>query len=258
MSAAACPNCATPLQGPWCHGCGQKEIHSGDLTLKHAGHHLFHEMVHLDGRLWTTLQTLLMRPGQLSLDFLEGRRQRHLHPVRLFLLMAAFFFLLGNATVLRLEHIETRAPRVTRLYEDRARALGMSKAAFMQSRDNVLQYDYKLGVIASVLGVGVLQAVLFRRRFRELGAHLTVAAHNASAAFAFSIPLGWLMVFVPYAWASLLPAALATGVYDYFAFRRAYGESAVSTVWKVVLIVAFSTLCAWISMAVAFQFATAV
>jgi hypothetical protein len=258
VSASTCPNCATPRLGPWCHRCGQKEIHPGDLTLKHAGHHLFHETFHLDGRVFSTLKVLFARPGQLSLDFLEGRRQRHPHPVRLFLLMAALYFVLGNATVLRLEHIEARAPRVARLYEANAQALGMSKAAFVESRNPKLQTTYKLAVIASVVAVGGLQALLFRRRLQAIGAHLTVAAHNASAAFALSIPLGWLMVFVPYAWASLLPATLATGVYDYFAFRRVYGGSAVSTLWKVVLIVVFSSAWAWLAMFGAFRWATSV
>ncbi|HEY6553716.1 MAG TPA: DUF3667 domain-containing protein [Vicinamibacteria bacterium] len=87
--ADACENCGAAGSGEWCPGCGQKRVHAGDLSLRHATHQLVHEVFHLDGRLWGTLRLLLTRPGQLSLDFLEGRRQRHLHPARVYLVTAA-------------------------------------------------------------------------------------------------------------------------------------------------------------------------
>src|SRR5262245_8416703 len=88
-----CPNCGTPGDDHYCAHCGQKRIHEGDLSLAHAWHHALHESVHLDSRLFTTLKLLLFKPGQLTLDFVQGRRRRHIGPVTLFLTAAAIYFL---------------------------------------------------------------------------------------------------------------------------------------------------------------------
>jgi hypothetical protein len=60
------------------------------------------------GALWRTLRLLLTRPGQLTLEFLAGRRRRYLHPFRLYLLVSALFFLLASLTT----HWEVRTPQV--------------------------------------------------------------------------------------------------------------------------------------------------
>ncbi len=253
----ACANCDTPLQGEWCQACGQKRVHPDDLSLHHAGHHLFHELLHLDSRVWSSLRLLLTRPGLLSLDFLEGRRQRHLHPIRIFLLMAALFFFLGNATVLRLEHIEERSPRLAGLFESKAARAGMSKADYQAARNPILQATYKVALIGSVLVTGALQMILFRRRFRAAGQHLTVAAHNASAGFALNLPVGWATTLVPLAWAPLLASAAVVGVYDWLAFRRVYQESRLATGLKVLALTLFGVAWSWIAMAFAFRRALA-
>lgn len=254
---ASCANCGTELRGEWCHACGQKRPHEGDLALRHAGHHVVHELLHLDGRLWTSLRLLFARPGQLSLDFLEGRRQRHLHPIRIFLVTAALFFLLGNATVLRLAHIEEREPRLGRLLEWKASRAGMTKADYVASRDPVLQVTYKTATVASVLAVGALQMLLFRRRWRAVGEHLTVAAHNASAAFLLNLPVGWAMTLVPVTWAPLAASALVSGAYSWLAFRRTYGEPPLATTLKTLAVAALALAWSWVAMAVAFRRALA-
>jgi hypothetical protein len=239
---ASCPNCGAALTGDWCAQCGQKRVHAGDLSFGHAVHHLVEEVFHLDGKLWGTMRLLLTRPGELSLDFLEGRRQRHVHPVRLFLTMAALFFLLSNTTVLRLEHIETRAPQLSRLFEAKAKQAGLSKAAYLASRNPVLQNTYKLGVIASVFVVGLLLLALFRRRFRSIGEHLTVAGHNASASFLYALPVGWLTLLIPYAAAPLVASGLVGAAYGYLACRRVYAERPLPTALKVLAVVLFTEI----------------
>jgi len=82
--------------GSFCPACGQKRIHPGDLGLRHAWHHVLHEVGHVDGKLLNSLKLLFTRPGQLTIDFIEGRRARHVHPIQLFLLFGLAFFLLAQ------------------------------------------------------------------------------------------------------------------------------------------------------------------
>ncbi len=89
---APCPNCGTALAGPWCYTCGQKgeDFHR---SIWHLFAESFESLTHFDGRFWKTLPTLLVRPGKLTRDYLDGHRAAQIPPFRLFLvvLLAVFF-----------------------------------------------------------------------------------------------------------------------------------------------------------------------
>lgn len=91
-----CYNCKTPLLGHWCYQCGQ---HAEDY--RRSTRALFWEaMEHLfstDGRVWQTLPRLLTRPGELTREYLAGKRVRQVPPLRLFFVVLIILFLVGGA-----------------------------------------------------------------------------------------------------------------------------------------------------------------
>ena len=94
---AHCENCAAPLQGEFCHQCGQS-IHN---PIRHAGHaieEVFESFWHLDGRVFRTLRDLLT-PGHTAIEYLAGHRQRYLPPLRIFVIMSLLAFFVGRATI---------------------------------------------------------------------------------------------------------------------------------------------------------------
>ncbi|WP_226469531.1 DUF3667 domain-containing protein [Luteimonas panaciterrae] len=94
---AACEHCATPLQGHFCHRCGQ----SAHNPLKHLGHaieELFESFWHLDGRIFSTLRGLLV-PGRVAAEYLAGHRVCFIPPLRLFLILSVLTFFVGKLTV---------------------------------------------------------------------------------------------------------------------------------------------------------------
>lgn len=56
--------------------------------------HFFNDITHFDGKFVPTAGYLLARPGFLSKEYVSGRRQRYLHPVRMYVFTSALFFLL--------------------------------------------------------------------------------------------------------------------------------------------------------------------
>jgi Protein of unknown function (DUF3667) len=92
-----CANCATPLQGPWCHACGQsgEDFHRSIFRL--CGE-VVEGLLHMDGRLWRTLPDLMLRPGRLTRAYLEGHRAPQIPPLRLFLVVLLMIFLVGGLT----------------------------------------------------------------------------------------------------------------------------------------------------------------
>jgi hypothetical protein len=90
-----CPNCATPLAGPWCHECGQKgeEFHRSIWRL--AGE-AFEGFFEVDSRIWNTLPKLLFRPGKLTRAYLDGHRAAQIPPFRMFLIALVLVFFAGG------------------------------------------------------------------------------------------------------------------------------------------------------------------
>jgi hypothetical protein len=88
---STCLNCGAALTGAYCARCGQKAVNP-DPTLEGFIHETTHELVHWDGKIPATLKTLFLRPGILTVDFLEGRRARWLMPLRVYLICSLAFF----------------------------------------------------------------------------------------------------------------------------------------------------------------------
>jgi hypothetical protein len=87
-----CPNCGAELRGFYCHVCGQSNDDQ-HRSIWHLAWEGVEGLTHLDGRLGQTLPALFLNPGKLARDHLEGRRQRHVPPFRLFLITLLIFML---------------------------------------------------------------------------------------------------------------------------------------------------------------------
>jgi hypothetical protein len=93
-----CANCATPLAGPWCHICGQRgeEYHRSIWKLMWEA---VEGLTDLDGRMWKTVPRLVLRPGKLTREYLEGRRASQIPPFRMFLIVLLLVFFAGGLAV---------------------------------------------------------------------------------------------------------------------------------------------------------------
>ncbi len=92
-----CENCATPLQGGFCHRCGQAAANPIRDT-HHAIVEVFESFWHLDGRVFRTLRDLLS-PGRVARDYLAGHRARYIAPLRMFVIATLLTFFVGQYAV---------------------------------------------------------------------------------------------------------------------------------------------------------------
>ena len=92
--SANCLNCGAPLTGQHCVACGQAgDVHV--LSMKEVAGDVTHSLLHLDSRVWRTLRLLVLKPGELTREFIAGRHQRYLPPFRLYLAISILFFALS-------------------------------------------------------------------------------------------------------------------------------------------------------------------
>ena len=203
LEAAACLNCGRPLTGPYCANCGQKK-QATDLTLRELLHETTHELTNWDGKIPSTLKTLLIRPGVLTVDFLAGRRARWLSPLRLYLLCSLAFFVSkpiaeaisqrslrgvarvgitntdGSAalTSAELESIEKGLP---------ARIFGRDRLLRAAANNAQLNREIEASLPKAMFillpAFAGLTMLAWRRRLRRYPAHLYLALHLHSAWF---------------------------------------------------------------------------
>jgi hypothetical protein len=90
-----CENCGAALSGPYCAECGQPAIdyhRSFGSLMADAADAFFN----LDERFLKTFGLLVIKPWRLTIEFVEGKRVRHVHPLRVYLIASVTFFLVIN------------------------------------------------------------------------------------------------------------------------------------------------------------------
>jgi hypothetical protein len=89
-----CLNCGTVVTGKHCPQCGQS-AGTHVLSMKEVAGDVTHSLLHLDSRVWRTLQLLLRRPGELTREFIAGRHLSYIPPFRLYLAVSIIYFALS-------------------------------------------------------------------------------------------------------------------------------------------------------------------
>jgi hypothetical protein len=78
-----CRNCDTLLLGPFCHQCGQQHFDEVISTTAYV-RDVAQRVYRFDGRFIDTIRRCLTQPGNVALDYLEGRRSRVVDPLQYF------------------------------------------------------------------------------------------------------------------------------------------------------------------------------
>ena len=94
-----CLNCGHKLQGDdnFCSRCGQLN-NTKRQTFMDWVREVLGDFFAYDSRLLNSLTPLLLKPGQLSIDYINGKRSSHIHPMRLYLVVSFIMFLLISIT----------------------------------------------------------------------------------------------------------------------------------------------------------------
>ncbi|HSN60988.1 MAG TPA: DUF3667 domain-containing protein [Ferruginibacter sp.] len=86
-----CLNCNAQVYGKYCHICGQENVEPAE-SLWHLVTHFFNDITHFDGKFFSTLRLLLIKPGFLSTEYKMGRRNSYLNPVKMYVFTSFVFF----------------------------------------------------------------------------------------------------------------------------------------------------------------------
>jgi len=90
-----CLNCGHPLDisDKYCPNCSQANS-TKKLTLKDFVDEFFSGLINYDSKLLKTLYALLLRPGRITKDYVNGKRITYTNPFRFLLSLAFLYFLM--------------------------------------------------------------------------------------------------------------------------------------------------------------------
>ena len=266
---AACRNCSAPLDGPFCSQCGQKHHEHLDPSLREIAHEAGEELLHVDGKLLETARLLLTRPGELTREFLAGRRARYVSPLRLYLTASVLFFFVvvlvptkgdlglgltvsettGDGQVRRPITASERDSLV-RMFEEKAKKVGGISGAALRGfalaeaqpdlvRHEMVQAMPKI-MFVLVPFFALVTGLVYRRRRLHYPTHLIFALHVFAfyftvSAFARLTRLSGVDAVGDVAGAVVI---LATIAYLAIALRRMYGGRAWTTALRLATLLA--------------------
>lgn len=98
LEANHCANCDRAIAGPeqkFCPACGQ-DTPAHRIDWHFLGHELEHSVLHMDRGILYSLKQLMLRPGHLMRDYIEGRRAGQVKPLLLLTMMAAVVVVLSK------------------------------------------------------------------------------------------------------------------------------------------------------------------
>ena len=217
-----CLNCGTPLEGRYCHACGQKAA-SLHLGVHDFVHEATHEFLHLDGKILSTVKLLVTRPGQLTKEFIEGRRARYITPLRLYLTFSVLFFALAVLAPREQSIVRVGPGTSAATAQQQQKADEIGEAIF----HNMPRVMFVLLPVFALLTLA-----FYRRSMLYYVPHLYYAVHFHAFVF-FALTITALLALVS-AVGKVVGMALFLVVipYHYLALRRFFGESWPKTIVK--------------------------
>jgi hypothetical protein len=247
-----CTNCGAVAAEVFCARCGERQPDHHDLTLRHFAHEVFHELAHVDSKLFRTLHDLVLRPGFVTVEYFAGRKSRYIAPLRLFLTLFALQFLAYSAykpaAVYKLGTIAQtdRSGRLERGIEKVAAKKHTTREQFEEQVNERWHHALSLLQLFTIIGLALVLKMLYRQRF--LAEHLVFSAHFFSFAYLLSLVM-WpvyaivgVRVNLPQFFFSFLTFTLWT-IWLFRGQQRFYGASGGAAVAKTLI----ALLGAWLA-----------
>lgn len=101
-----CKNCGTAYRGNYCPGCGQT-CKTQRLTTRHAIEHMFNALVSADRGFLHTCTDLVLRPGHMMRDYIEGHRIHYISPISLLFVLSTIYVAVRFLIFQHVEHFQS-------------------------------------------------------------------------------------------------------------------------------------------------------
>ncbi len=88
-----CLSCGQLLKGEYCHHCGEKMINpKHDYSFFEFIEQTLDGFTHFDSKFLRSFKYLLLRPGLLTKEYIDGRRTKLMRPIQIFIIASVLFY----------------------------------------------------------------------------------------------------------------------------------------------------------------------
>ena len=245
-SSETCQTCGSELNGNFCSSCGEKKFNpKHDLSIIKFIEHSVDMYIHFDTKFFRTFKNLFFYPGQLTKDFISGRRVLFMKPMQLFVLASViFYFLLPDTSAYYSRVNELSDPGTLMRYNTKNKIF--EKTIKYHATENQIVATVNKNVIhSSKLFLflifplwALIMFALFYKSNKNFVAHLVFSLH----CFTFFIflhmfydyALSRFMNFFPLAY--LLPLFLIFAFYMFVAIKKFYLSRITVSIIKSVVV----------------------
>jgi hypothetical protein len=250
-----CPSCKQGVVTPFCPSCGERPLRPRDLTLRGLLEHLFEAFTNVDSKVLRSFRWLITRPGQLTVAYLQGRRQPFLGPVPLFLIANVLFFATealtgGKVFTTSLDsHLHTQpwSDFAPQLVANRLAQLHITLAQYAPVFDQAVALKARSLIIFMALFFALVPLLVFVRSKRPVAVHAVFSLH----VYAFLLLLFCVATTVPaidelfggpgleaFAFDAILSISLLVicAVYLFFATRAVYEVRGVARILSTLVL----------------------
>ncbi|MFZ1519220.1 MAG: DUF3667 domain-containing protein [Ignavibacteriaceae bacterium] len=255
-----CKNCGTLLSGQFCHKCGEKILGENDLSIFSIINLSFNTLTNFDSKFFKTFVSLLLKPGELTIEFINGRRKSYMQPFQTFVLVNLFFFFFLTSTDVfrKLPKWYFEEPDIKNKVELIAKEKGISKSDLALIYDNQSASLSKSAIAVIIPFIALMLLLLNLRKKIFFGMHLVFATHFLSFLMLFMVLLSFLfsLVTVSGKYFNQVPILLAMIIYLVFSqknfYKDGYGWSIVKSILGTALILLviliYRDLVSWVSL----------
>ena len=232
-----CLNCDTPLQGKFCHVCGQKQLEPSERTLKYFVSEFLGSAFLLEKNFLKNLWQVLAKPGLLARHYVEGKRKRYMPPFSIFLLINFFFFIYNPLTDFRLplrdQFYQPYGSLAKKMVDQKLKNENITIEAY---EDEYWNESLKLTESLIILNVPITAFFLSMWFYRR---KMFFADHFIFALFLYSFILLFSMLYYLVALQIFMPDErwihigfnLALTIYIFFSARRFYSSAFKVSPW---------------------------
>ena len=149
-----CLNCGEVIAGNYCQNCGQSTgVHR--ITFKETVDDFFSSTFALEGPLISTIVLMVVNPGRMLREFIEGRRKTYYKPVAFFVLITAIYLIIRS--LIEYDPLEGQMMNID---ENSPASVQRNKKAahFMVANINNI-------MLFLAFSIGISQKLFFRKRY---------------------------------------------------------------------------------------------
>lgn len=178
--ATPCKSCGNAVGGLYCTVCGEKVLTPDDHTLKHYLGALLNAFTFADSKFWNTLKAVVLRPGELSAAYMDGRRVKYMRPVAFFFLANFIYFAVPlfetfNTTLNSQLHNQQYSGWVQRKVEAHLAESGRTLEEFKVLYEPASANNAKLLLVTMVFLLLLPVALLYLRKREYFSAYVTAS-----------------------------------------------------------------------------------